>query len=330
MPPCLSRRLTLAGLAGGAGALLIAGGAAAREIRVPHAKGETVLPGKPKRVAVYDLAALDMLQALGVEVAGVPGAHFPAYLSRYAGDGYARIGTLFEPDEAALRALRPDLIIVAGRSSARYEAMQAIAPTIDLSTGPARFVPDVAEHLRLLGRIFGRQEAAEARASQFLAAVEGLRAKSGGAGSAVVLFVAGPGMAVQLPGSRFGIVHDVTGLRPVVAASEAPAPAGRVTGDTPEAEAARRQAAAAQKALLEKALGRDPDWILVLDRAAATGGAPVAPGRLEASEAIRSTTAWKKKQVIHLDAPAWYLVGGGVAALEASIGQIGAALDAAG
>jgi ABC-type Fe3+-hydroxamate transport system substrate-binding protein len=47
--------------------------ALAKDIVVADAKGETVLETAPRKAAVFDLAALDILNALGVDaVAGVP------------------------------------------------------------------------------------------------------------------------------------------------------------------------------------------------------------------------------------------------------------------
>lgn len=66
-------------------AAFLPGYANAGEIIVKHAQGETVLPDTPKKVLTFDLATLDTLDALGVEVAGVPSALIPAYLSRYEG-----------------------------------------------------------------------------------------------------------------------------------------------------------------------------------------------------------------------------------------------------
>ena len=100
---------------------------------------------------------------------------------------------------------------------------------------------------------------------------------------------------------------------------------------TPEAalaEQARTRQAEQQEARLASLLGqRDPDWLFVLDRNAATGGPAVAGKLLAHNAAVTKTTAWTKRQVIDLDAPAWYLVGGGLTALHDSIARIGAAFD---
>ena len=306
-----------------------------------HAQGRTMLPATPRRVAVFDLAALDILQALGVDVAGVPDAAFPAYL---AGDGGARyskvakVGSLFEPDYGALSAVRPDLIVVASRSSAKFAELSRIAPTIDLSTSTTAFVPSVARNILLLGRIFGRQAEAAALTEQLLADAQALQAKGAKAGTGLLLFVAGQGISPQPAQTRFGVFYELAGIAPAITAADLPPARPRAArqpdpvAGSPEAAAAdeaRKRQSAQQAARLAALLAqRDPDWLFVLDRNAATGGQPVAEKLLAGNAAVMKTKAWAKRQVVYLDAPTWYLVGGGATALKSGIAQIDAAFTA--
>ncbi|RYG07077.1 MAG: hypothetical protein EON92_19025 [Burkholderiales bacterium] len=153
-----TRRHALA--AAGAFTLLLTGCAQTRHrtgagpVRITHAQGETVLPALPQRVAVFDLAALDILQSLGADVVGVPAARFPDYLSAYAADKYPRIGTLFEPDYAAVRAARPDLIIVAGRSASKL-AERACSLTRLIGSPASRTTTNANHHAcNVLARAF--------------------------------------------------------------------------------------------------------------------------------------------------------------------------------
>ena len=50
----------------------------AAPVTVKHASGETTLKDTPKKIVVFDLATLDNLDALGVEIAGVPSGVKPA------------------------------------------------------------------------------------------------------------------------------------------------------------------------------------------------------------------------------------------------------------
>ena len=51
----------------------------------------------------------------------------------------------------------------------------------------------------------------------------------------------------------------------------------------------------------------------------------VAAQLLAGNAAVTATTAWRKQQVVYLDAPDWYLVGDGVSVIEKTVAQVGAA-----
>lgn len=325
------RRLLLGGIAG-ACSLLLAPSARAQAtgLVAQHAGGSTRLPAMPKRVAVYDLAALDMLQALGVDVAGVPKTRMPAHLAAYEAERYTKIGTLFEPDETALKALQPDLIICGSRSARKFKELSALAPTLDLSTSWASFLPSVTRNLLLLGRLFERQALAAARAEQMLTAVGALQAQGAQAGTGLLLFVAGQGMSPQPAQTRFGILYELLGTTPAVTAADLPAPQAR-GANTSATEAERKRQAEQRAAQLASLLAqRNPDWLFVLDRNAATGGQAVAAQLLADNAAVTGTRAWRQQQVVHLNAPDWYLVGGGITVIEKTVAQVGAAFDRAG
>lgn len=308
-------------LSAAAAVLLVSGPALAKDITVAHAKGETVVRGTPGKVAVFDLATLDILDALGVEaVAGVPkGAdgkgNFPPHIARYADARYGNIGTLFEPDMAALAGLKPDLIFIGGRSSRQYDALAAVAPTIDMSPSNADLAAVAAANTRTLGRIFGVEDRAETRIAEFEALLSDLRAEAGQAGTGLLLFAAGQGVSVHAPGDRFGTVYDFVGIRPAVAPAVPSADGSRPAAGSPEADAARQKRAEA----LAAALGTEPDWLFIIDRSAATGSPPSPiEQRLAADDRVAATQAWKAGRVVYLDPKGWYLVGAGIDALSQS------------
>jgi iron complex transport system substrate-binding protein len=143
-----------------------------KTVAVAHAKGEIQVPFKPVRVLVFELAALDTLQTLGGEVRGVPEFRMPPLLARYADAKYARIGSLFEPDYEAIKALSPDLIIVGGRSEAKSRELSRFAPVLDLSVSDQHQMADIYRNIRTLGAIYGLQDRAEAEVKGLEQAVE--------------------------------------------------------------------------------------------------------------------------------------------------------------
>jgi len=307
-----------------AAALLAATGIArAGAVEIEHAQGTTVVPERPVRTAVFDLAILDHLQALGIDVAGVPDARFPADLEA-AGEAPAKIGTLFEPDMDAVRQLDPDLIVVGGRSSKAYEALAAIAPTLDLGTSTDHFFEDALANLHTLGRIYGKPALAARRVGELRALRETVAGAAAGQTGLVLFTVRGRVMA-HAPGARFGTVHDLLGLPsvlPSLDATEASAP--RPVAGTPEAAAAQAQ----QASSLATALRAEPDWLIVLDRGLATAGDDAAATDLSAFPAITATRAWQAGRVLKLDPAAWYLVGSGYGVLRRTLEQFAGRLQA--
>ena len=91
-----------------AASLALTAGASAQEITVDHAQGQATLTGVPEKVFTFDIATLDTLNAIGVEVDGIPDASLPDGLSAYA--DILKIGSLFEPDYELVNAEQPDVI----------------------------------------------------------------------------------------------------------------------------------------------------------------------------------------------------------------------------
>lgn len=333
MSPSSNRRLLKAVAAMLLGTACLTGPASARDLTVSHAKGEAVLHAMPAKVAVYDLAALDILHALGVDaVAGVPkGAdgkgNFPPHIAGYGDARYANVGTLFEPDVAALAKLEPDLIVIGGRSSKNYAALAAIAPTIDMASANKDVAAVAITNTRKFGDLFGVSDRAARRIAAFEARLAALRARAGQSGTGLLLFAAGQGLAVHAPGDRFGHIYDFVGIRSAVpAATPASSSQPRPVAGSPEAEAARER----QQEALVAGLATEPTWLFVLDRNAATGSAPsTIRQKLAADPRIAGTKAWQAGRVVYLDPKTWYLVGAGIDALSKSADDTLAVLNAA-
>ena len=135
----------------------------AAPVTVPTATGEAQIETTPDTVAVFDIAAVDTISALGVEIAGVPNSLYLNRLNDVAQNATV-VGTLFEPDFEALANLNPDLIIAGGRSSAQVEALSRLAPTLDMTITPDGYVDQIRARTTAYGEIFGKQ--AEGRGLQ--------------------------------------------------------------------------------------------------------------------------------------------------------------------
>lgn len=137
--------------------LFVAGLTSAGAVDITDAQGTRDLPQRPQTVVVFDLAALDTLDALGVAVKGVPDWAMTGDLEKYRDDTYAKVGSLFEPDFEAVAALSPDLIVIGGRSQKHFAALSEIAPVLDLTPDNDDFRGSVKRNAETIGKLFGKE-----------------------------------------------------------------------------------------------------------------------------------------------------------------------------
>lgn len=291
-------------------ATALASGANAADVAVKHAQGETTVATNPEKVVVFDFATLDNLDRLGVKIIGVPGSiAFPEYLKKYDGADYTKVGTLFEPDYEAVNATEPDLIIVGGRSAAKYGELAKIASTIDLTVPAKEFISGTEANIEKLGQIFGKETEAKAEVDKLNSELAALKEKTKGKGKGLMILTSGGKISAYGPGSRFGVLHDSFGVEPAA----------------PDLSVGNHGQPVSSEFILET----NPDWLFVLDRDAAIGREGTSAKQLLDNELVRQTNAWKNDQVVYLNAQNWYLVGGGLGALHNTIQQLSAAFDKA-
>jgi len=298
---------TTLGLGVVAGALALSATAlSAQEITVEHAQGEVTLPGVPEKVFAYDMASIDTLDALGIEVDGVPEANYPDSLSSYASDDVMKIGSLFEPDYELVNAEQPDLTIVAGRSSTAFDQLSALSPTVDLTNGWEGFTDQVKLNSERLGRLFGREDDVANMIAELDGSIADFQASAEDIGEVFVVMTNAGEVTAYGPGSRFGFVHDDLGLIPAVE----------------DVEAATHGDAMSFEFILET----DPDWLIVIDRDSAVGTTTGAAEQVLDNELVRQTTAWQQDQVIYVDSTRWYIVNGGINNLNAMVDELADAM----
>ena len=283
-------------------------------VQIKHASGTTAVPANPKKVIVLDATSLDNLAALDVAVAGVPtmsitARPLPRHLARY--NSAARMGTLFEPDYEKIHAAKPDLIIVGGRSQAKYAQLAKIAPTIDMTVDRTNLVASAKNNLTLLGGVFGKQARALELTKKLDTSIATLKTQAANAGTGLVILTTGGKMSAYGPGSRFGVLHDTFGIKPAVAKLDT-----------------SNHGQAISFEFIQKA---NPDWLFVIDRDAAIGREGAAAARFLDNELVRQSNAWKNKRVVYLDGLNWYTLGSaGITALQENVDQLSRALGTAG
>lgn len=281
-------------------------------VQIKHASGTTAVPVNPKKVVVLDATTLDNLSALDVNVAGVPtmsttAKPLPRHLARY--NAAQKVGTLFEPDYEKIFGLKPDLIIVGGRSQAKYAELAKIAPTLDMTVDRTKLLDSAKANVTTLGNLFGKQARAKELTTKLDSSIATLKTHAANAGTGLIVLTTGGKMSAYGPGSRFGILHDSFGIKPAV---------GKL--DT------SNHGQAISFEFIQKT---NPDWLFVIDRDAAIGREGASAAKFLDNELVRQSTAWKNKQVVYLDGFNWYTLGGaGITAMQENVDQLSKALSA--
>lgn len=278
---------------------LLAAPLCAEEISVPTATTPLVLPDTPRKIAVYDLSALDTLDALGIPVAGVPQPVFLPYLEN-AAKGAQPVGSLFEPDFEALFALNPDLVIAGGRSAKQVPELAKIAPTADMTIW-ADPVSEGLARLETYAALFDKETEAKALRRALQDSLAQLKTLGETQGSALIVMTNGPKISAYGPKGRFGWLHRVTGL----------APAAEVENSN--------HGEAISFEFIQKA---NPDVLLVIDRLAAIGRGGARAQETLDNALVREIKAWKTGKVIYLNAGPLYIANGGIQSMSGTVREL--------
>lgn len=238
--------------------------AQAADITVETARGPVELASVPATTAVYDIGALDTLDALGVT-----GLHGPNTIQIDALKDYeSDIGTLFEPDFEALNARAPDLAVTGGRTAKAFDALQKMVPAIDMSIANDTDLEQARARVTAYGALYGKEDAAAALLATLDEELEQTRAAVAGKGRALVLMTNGTKISAYGANGRFAWLYGALGLTEAVEDMK----------DSNHGEAVS----------FEFIRDVNPDWILVLDRVAAIGRTGRAPPP-------RWTTRWSPR-----------------------------------
>ncbi|MDP2579973.1 siderophore ABC transporter substrate-binding protein [Shimia thalassica] len=277
----------------------VAGPLFADTVSIETAKGVVDVDVSPDKIAVFDVSALDTLDALGVAADGVLANVYVDYLAD-ATQGGTIVGSLFEPDFEAVYALDPDLIIAGGRSSTQVEALGEIAPTIDMTIWGDTIAQALAR-LEAYGLLFDKTDEAAALRTAFDAKLDAARMAVAGRGKALIVLTNGPKVSAYGSNGRFGWLHTAL--------------------DLPEAVKDVAQSNHGEAISFEFIRDANPDILIVIDRMAAIAR----PGdNAEATldnPLVHETNAWKDGNILYLNAADIYIASGGIQSLGRTLDQ---------
>ncbi len=276
-------------LTGGKGADNKNNASAVKEIT--HKLGTTEIEGTPKKVVVLDYGTLDALDALDVEVTGLPkSGKLPSYLNKFKDDSYGNTGTVKEPDLEAIHALEPDVIFMAGRMEDYYDELSEIAPTIYIESDGANYIESFSESMDIYGKVFNKEDKAEELVKEVTEKAEEVKAKTSGMNASVVM-VNGRSISAFGNGSRYGLIFNELGFG--------------------MSDSELKDSTHGQEVSFEYLIEKNPQYLFVVDRNAITGSSEVTAKDVLENELVKQTDAYKNEKIVYLDSVTWYTVSGG-------------------
>ncbi|OBT14027.1 iron ABC transporter substrate-binding protein [Vibrio sp. UCD-FRSSP16_10] len=270
-------------------------------ITTNHAQGVLKLDAVPQKVVTFDIASLDTLNTIGVEVAGLPQAFVPDYLSQYKSSKYRNVGSLFEPNYEAVASMQPDLIIVANRSAKAFKPLNNIAPTVDMTVWGPGFLNQIRNVARSFAVIFDKSDIVEQKLAALDKKVQHANALSKEAGNGLIILTSGGKISAYGSGSRFGWLHDELGMTPAIKDVKAATHGDPIS--------------------FEFLLKTNPDWLFVVDRDSAIGQGSGGAKSLLDNPIVHKMNAYQNDQIIYLDPTNWYIVMSGLTAVETGIDE---------
>lgn len=268
------------------------------------------VPFNPQRIAILDMAALDILDALnlGDRVVGMAGTTLP-YLNEYSSNkSLANLGTIKEADLEAVMASEPDIIFIGGRLSASYDVLSQIAPVVQLAVDRnLGVVESVRQNAITIASIFGKEGEVENLMTSFDQRIAALADFAKDKNAIIGLCTSG-GFNVLGNDGRCSIIGTEIGFENI-GASDLTSTHGNESS-------------------FELLVKLNPQYLFVLDRDAAiqAQGAKLAQEIIE-NQLVMKTDAYKNGNIVYLDNPAvWYTAEGGITALDIMLQDLEVAL----
>lgn len=267
------------------------------------------VPFNPQRVAVLDMAILDMMDSLdlGDRVVGMAKGSAIDYLSHYSeNEEIANLGTLKEVDLEALMSCEPEVIFIGGRLSGQYDALSKIAPVVYLSTDyEIGLLESVKKNASAVASIFGAEEKSGEKFQEFDFRIEALAEAASGK-TAVIGMVTSSNFNTLGDDSRCSVIGNEIGFE-------------NLAGDTDSTHG--------NESSFELLVKLDPEYLFVLDRDSAiqTEGAKLAREIME-NELVQKTKAYQNGNIVYLTPSVWYLAEGGLTATDQMLKDLEGAL----
>lgn len=282
-------------------------------------KTDIEVPYDPQRIAILDMPALDIVDALGVGDRVVGSAKVSIdYLSDYnpeESDGVImNLGTVKTADLEKVAACEPDIIFIGGRLASIYTELEKIAPVVYLAVDyEAGIVESTRRNVQTIAAIFGKEAEADALFTDFQPRIDALNAVLQEKDVLLGMYNANA-LGLMDTASQLNIIANELGANNL----------GESVG---EAEKATH----GEEASWETIITLNPEYLFILDRSTATEAVDesvMGVREVIENELIKELDVYKDGKIVYFieHANVWYTSTGGVQALNTMLSDLETAL----
>ena len=277
------------------------------------------VPYDPQRIAILDMPALDIVDALGVGDRIVGSAKVTIeYLTDYNPDdsngAIINLGTVKTADLEKVAACEPDIIFIGGRLSSVYADLEAIAPVVYLAVDYEKGVVESTRYnAQTIASIFGKEAEVDAMFDGFQPRIDELNAVLNGKNVLLGMYNSNA-MSLMDTQSQLNIIAKELGANNL----------GETVGEVDKATHG-------EEASWETIINLDPEYMFILDRSTATGAADegvMGAREVIENDLIKELNVYKDGKIVYFieHANVWYTSTGGVQALDTMLADLEGAL----
>ena len=277
------------------------------------------VPYDPERIAILDMPALDIVDALGLGDRIVGSAKVTIeYLTDYNPDdsngAIMNLGTVKTADLEKVAACEPDIIFIGGRLSSVYADLEAIAPVVYLGVDYEKgIVESTKSNAKTIATIFGKEAEVDGMFTDFQPRIDALNAVLSGKDVLLGMYNSN---ALGLMGteSQLNIIAKELGANNL----------GESVGEA-------QKATHGEEASWETIITLNPEYMFILDRSTATEAVDesvMGAREVIENDLIKELDVYKNGKIVYFieHANVWYTSTGGVQALDTMLADLEGAL----
>lgn len=291
-------------------------------IQARNANNEVIdveVPYNPQRIAILDMPALDILDALGLGDRIVGSAKVGIeYLKDYNPDDsngvIMNLGTVKTADLEKVAACEPDIIFIGGRLASVYADLEAIAPVVNLGVDYEKgVVESTKSNVQTIASIFGKEAEVDAMFTDFQPRIDALNTALQGKNVLLGMYNANA-LGLMDTESQLNIIAKELGANNL----------GESVGE-------EEKAAHGEEASWETIVTLNPEYLFILDRSTATESTDegvMGVREVIENDLIKELDVYKDGKIVYLieNANVWYTSTGGVQALDTMLTDLEAAV----